>query len=154
MPKRIPETPANLEPDSPGLPSEDASVMSRPRGHLRKTTQAFAGRVDVSTDQECPFYSNRHRCRLTWSSILLEGGSEQRERAVHNEIPQRLPRTDPVDPREGDQGDKPDDLAGLDVGVVEQRVEPPGRVERGHREGPSVRRVPHDGRLDPDHVAQ
>src|SRR3989449_11628037 len=73
---------------------------------------------------------------------------------MDHEFAQRLPRTDSMDPGERDEDGKPNDLAGLDVGVVEQRLEPPARVEWSHREGPSVRRIPDDGRLDPDHVEQ
>src|SRR5213080_1525484 len=106
IPKRIPETPANLEPDSPRQPPDEASaILSRPRGASLEDYSSVCRTVEVPAAQECPFYSKRNlcRCRRPWASIFLElDESEQRERPVGDEIPQRLPRADPVGPRKRD----------------------------------------------------
>src|SRR5437867_728784 len=128
-----------------------------PTGEISETTQGFARPLQ--------------RVRCTGTAVPLEWGPvpvaaslgpnvvsawcvRTEKGPVADELPECPPGSDPVGPREPDQDDEPNDLADLDIRVVEQRLEPPVHVEGGHRERPSVRRIPDDGRLIPNQVEQ
>src|SRR2546428_13328146 len=85
---------------------------------------------------------------------LAWGPSGPRERPMADEVPQRLPRSDPRRPDEPDEDRESDDLAGLDERVVEERLNPEVHIEGRGGERPAVSRVQDDGRLVSDPVQE
>src|SRR2546427_11694979 len=80
---------------------------------------------------------------------LAWGPSGPRERPMADEVPQRLPRSDPRRPDEPDEDRESDDLAGLDERGVEERLDPevPGEGRPGER--PAGSRGQNHGRVVP-----
>src|ERR1700704_5483645 len=71
---------------------------------------------------------------------------------MESEVPKGLPGSEAVAPHEEDKDRGPDDLAGLDQGIVQQRVDPAFRVEGDRVEGPTEGRIQHDPRALPESV--
>src|SRR6266568_5621514 len=92
--------------------------------------------------------------RPTESPNSRSGARRDGERPMAQERAERRPGSDSVGPRERDEDREPEELAGLDVRVVQERLEPDVRAEGRRREGPAERRIPEHAREIPDLVEE
>src|SRR2546427_4877798 len=121
--------------------------------------EAYSSVLQISAgthgDQQWRFHANSVSCRCAQfrsSPYLTRGPSRPRERPMADEVPQRLPRSDPRRPGEPDEDRESDNLAGLDERVVEERLNPEVHVEGRGGGRPALKRGQNDGHRGPDAV--